>query len=239
MALGNLVARHEPSPHRQSLVGRYRPRRLSDILGQPDAVRELAAYVSNPYPAAWIFAGGTGVGKTSAAWALAAELGCDIDANPPEFGGVYSIASGQHTAQSLNELWPQLWAYPMQSANGWKVLVVNEVEQVRSAVELLWLDRLDPENMPPRCAIVFTTNEVETLADRFRDRCQVLAFSSAADDLGQAARALVETIWREETGGMAPADVVARVVARATQAGRLSFRRVVQNIVPMLAQKAR
>lgn len=197
----------------------------------------LSAFAASPYPAAFILAGETGTGKTSAAWALAADLGCNIDANPPEFGGIWSMPSGDQSADALRSLWPQLWTMPFQSANGWKVLIVNEVEQLNGAVEKLWLDKL--EDLPPSTVIVFTTNALASLPARFVDRCigGVIEFRGAADDLAESARTLARSIWRQETGGDIPAADLEQVLAKATKGGRLSFRRVVQSIVPLLAQK--
>lgn len=220
-----------------SLVERHRPRRLCEIVGQPEAVAQLAALADTPYPCAVLLAGDTGTGKTSSAWALAGDLGCDLDAQPAEFGGVHNIPSGEHNAASLKAVWPQLWTMPMLGS-GWKVLIVNEVEQLSGAVESLWLDRL--EDMPPKTVIVFTTNDRESLPDRFVDRCElVIDFESSASRLDAEAMALAGRVWQAETGQEIPADVLAKVMTRATRSGRLSFRRVVQSLVPPLAAKGR
>ena len=219
----------------RSLTERYRPRKLAELAGQAEAVAVLQAYAADPYPAAMIYHGNTGVGKTSAAYALAAELGCNLDSNPPEFGGVFTIASGELNAETLRTVWPGLWNIPFESARGWKVLIINEVEQLNGAVEKLFLDKL--EDLPPSTAVIFTTNALDTLPARFVDRCigGVLEFMASADDLLQPAQALARSIWRQETGGDIPADVLDKVCKRSIQAGRLSFRRVVQALVPLIA----
>ena len=229
-----------PAVHKaRSLTEKYRPRKLAELAGQAEAVAVLSAYVADPYPAAFVFHGQTGVGKTSAAYALAAELGCSLDSNPPEFGGVFSIASGELNAESLRQVWPGLWNIPFESAKGWKVLIINEVEQLNGTVEKLWLDKL--EDLPPSTAIIFTTNALETLPARFVDRCigGVLEFKASADDLLQPAQALAQSIWRSEIGGDIPADVLDKVCKRSIQAGRLSFRRIVQALVPLVAAKGK
>jgi replication-associated recombination protein RarA len=225
----------QPAPGK-SLTERYRPRKLSDLAGQSDIVATLQDYVAAPYSTAFIFAGETGTGKTSAAWSLAAELGCNLDSNPVEFGGVYSIASGEHNADSLRTVWPGLWSMPFESSKGWKVLICNEVETLSDTVEKLWLDKL--ENLPPSTAIIFTTNALETLPARFVDRCigGVLEFKAAADDLVQPAQTLARSIWRAETGKDIPLEVMDVVVKKSIQAGKLSFRRVVQSLVPHVAK---
>lgn len=224
---------------RQSLADKYRPRKLAEVVGQDDAIAILSAFAADPYPAAFILAGETGTGKTSAAWALAADLGCAIDVNPPEFGGIHSMPSGEQNADALRELWPLLWQMPFMSSRGWKVLIVNEIEQLNGTVERLWLDKL--EDIPPATVIVFTTNSLASLPARFVDRCigGVLEFRASADDLGEHARSLARSIWRAETGAEIPADTLDRIVSRSITAGRLSLRRIVQNLTPLIAAKGK
>ena len=235
MPVAPMLERRRDEPKRRALVDKYRPRTLAEVAGQPEVLAVLRDFAAMPYSWPFILAGDTGTGKTSAAWALAADLGCDVDADPAEFGGVFSIPSGEHGADAVRDVWPALWLAPFGSERGWKVLIVNEVEQVSGKVELLWLDRL--EDLPPRTVIIFTTNAVESLPARFRDRCTVLAFEASADRLDGPARGLARQIWRQETGEDCPPAIVQTIVDRATQAGRVSFRRVVQNIVPLLAAR--
>lgn len=225
----------ESSGKRQSLADKWRPRCLNDLAGQPEVVQQLRAFVSDPYPCAFLLAGETGTGKSSAAVALAAELGCCVEQG--EFGGVYSIASGENTPAEIIKLWDsnKLYTMPFGSSRGWKVVIVNEVESLNGKVELLWLDRL--ESLPSHTVVIFSTNKIDTLPARFVDRCigGVIEFLSSADDLSDPARQLARSIWRAEVGGDIPDDVLDRVIVRSTTAGRLSFRRVVQHLTPVIA----
>ena len=224
-----------PAPVRKrALTEVYRPRKLSELVGQEEAVAVLSAFVADPYPAAFIMSGETGVGKSSAAIALACELGCDVEQG--EWGGFHAIESGEMNADTLRGRWDRLYGTPMGSARGWKTLVCNEIEQLTGTVEKLWLDKL--ENIPDHTVVVFTTNSLASLPARFVDRCigGVLEFRGAADDLAEPARGLARSIWRAETGGEIPSDVLEKVIQRATSAGRLSLRRVVQHLTPLLAK---
>lgn len=218
-----------------SLTEKYRPKCLAEIVGQPDAVDLLRDFAAEPYSWAFILAGETGTGKTSAAYALATELGCNLEADPPEFGGVYSIQSGEHSAESVRAIWPKLWSVPFDSELGWKVVIVNEVEQLSAVVERIWLDRL--EDLPPRTVIIFTTNAIQSLPARFQDRCTVIPFESGTEALSGSAARLVGEIWRSETGRDCPAGLAERIASQAGRGGNMSFRRVVQNIVPALARE--
>jgi len=212
---------------RGPLVERYRPRRLEQIWGQEPVVRYLRRFAANPYSAAFLFEGTTGTGKTSAALALAAELGCDVDASPPEFGGVHTIASGEQTAETVRELTNRMWQRPL-SGSGWKVIIVNEADRMARPVEMIWLDRL--EALPPRTVVVFTTNSSARLSQRFKDRCIRLEFECDAEVLAPAARELARAIWRAETGREPAAATLEGILQQAEVAGELSFRRLVQAV---------
>jgi replication-associated recombination protein RarA len=222
-----LQAASGPGP----LTEKYRPRTLDGLWGQVEVVRALRAFLAERFPTAFVFEGETGTGKTSAAIALAAELGCDIAQKPPEFGGLHVIASGEQTADTIRDIHNQMWRCPF-SGSGWKVLIVNEADRMSTAAETIWLDRL--EALPPKTVIVFTTNFPEKLSQRFRDRCTRLAFESDAGKLADAARCLVQAIWRRETGKAPAPKAVAGIVERATEDGKISLRRVVQVLAPMV-----
>lgn len=220
-------------PDRQ-ITERHRPRTLDGLVGQPAAVRQLRAFSANPYPTAFLLEGYTGTGKTTAALALAAAVGCDMDARPEEFGGVHTIASGDQTADTIRDLYKRLWACPF-SGTGWKVLIVNEADRMRAAAETVWLDRL--ERMPPRTVICFTTNDANLMAARFRDRCTRIVFVSDAETMMPAGQALAMRVWRAELGRKpTPADrlTIDAAVERSVENGQLSLRRVVQNIGPVI-----
>ncbi|MFA6134578.1 MAG: AAA family ATPase [Phycisphaerae bacterium] len=219
------------APGTGALTEKYRPRTLDALWGQVGVVRALRAFLAAPFPTAFVFEGETGTGKTSAAIALAAELGCDLAQKPPEFGGLHVIASGEQTADTIRDIHNLMWRSPF-SGSGWKVLIVNEADRMSVAAETIWLDRL--ESLPPKTVIIFTTNFPEKLSQRFRDRCTRLAFESDADRLSDTARNLVKAIWQRETGKAPKPDAVAGVVERATEDGKISLRRVVQVLSPML-----
>jgi replication-associated recombination protein RarA len=220
-----------PSEKAGPLTERYRPRTLDHVWGQSNVVRALKTFVTEPYPAAFIFQGETGPGKTSAALALAGELGCRVD--QAEYGGVWQIASGEQTADAVREMARRMWLTPMLGS-GWKVVIVNECDRMALPAETVWLDRL--ENLPPRTVVVFTTNNAGKLSARFRDRCTGLTFESDAETVEPALRELLDQMWRAETGdNRAPKDVIDGIISQTTDDGRLSFRRAVQALAVQLA----
>jgi DNA polymerase III delta prime subunit len=194
-------------------------------------VRALRAFLTEPFPTAFLFEGETGTGKTSAALALAAGLGCDMTAKPKEFGGLHEIASGEQTADTIRDIHNLMWRCPF-TGSGWKVLIVNEADRMHVAAETIWLDRL--EQLPPKTVIVFTTNFPEKLPPRFRDRCTRMVFESDAGRLADAAGNLLKSIYHRETGKAAEAKTISRIVREAVEDGRLSLRRAVQLLQPVV-----
>ena len=140
---------------------------------------------------------------------------------------MWTIGSGDQTAETVRKAFDRLWMTPM-CGSGWKVLIVNEADRINRVAETLWLDRL--EGLPPRSVIVFTTNYVGELSPRLRDRCLRVEFVSDAASLESDARRLVAALWRGERGVEPTPQTVAEIVARSTESGNLSFRRVVQAV---------
>ncbi len=214
------------------LAEKYRPRTLAGLWGQPRVVAALRRFAKAPCSTAFLFEGETGTGKTSAALALARELGCDVDAE--EFGGVWEIASGEQNAESVRETGRRMWLRPMQGS-GWKVVIVNECDRMCRPAEVIWLDLL--EHLPQQSVVVFTTNDPALLSARFRDRCTRLEFRSNAAYLAAPARDFLLEIWRAETGQEPDLLKVERMVLDSVQGGKVSLRRAVQMLGAALLEQ--
>ena len=218
------------------LTDKYRPKKLDDVRGQPECIEYLKSFVAAPYPTALLFQGASGIGKTSAAYALAAELGVDFEA--AELGGLHIIASGEQSADQVRETYGRMTTMPM-SGSGWKVFIVNEVDRMSPAAETIWLDRL--EQLPGHTLIIFSTNHPENLTDRFRDRCQVLQFAANHRDVGQAGVDLLADVWVKEAPSR-PVDraALAGIVKKSTALnGDFSFRRALMALQQLLAMPAK
>lgn len=200
----------------------FRPERLADIVGQAEPVRILATFVANPYPNAFIFAGPTGTGKTSAAHALAKDLGVAIEQG--EFGGLFEISSGDNDASSV-KAWGDRMHLTALYGSGWRVLIVNEADSMTAGAEIKWLDVL--ENLPRGVVVVFTTNNPSSMSRRFRDRCDTIEFTGDAKILAPHIATVVAKAWA--ANGLA-GDAPTLNPAEFSFDGEISFRRIVQHI---------
>jgi len=209
-----------------SLTTKYRPRALADLLGQRWVSEQLSLFVAKPYSCAFLFQGETGTGKTTAAMLLAEALGVVVE--EAEFGGLYTICSGEQTGESVRRVMAGLHNKPFLGS-GWRVLIVNEMDHLTPGAAVIWLDAL--EALPPRCLIVFTTNAPGKIPARLRDRCERLAFESSALLLRPALQELAERVWRAETGreDCPPVEAFGRL---ADENGNASFRRLLQQMTP-------
>jgi hypothetical protein len=208
-----------------SLLETYRPRSLSELLGQPWASQQLQLFAADPHPAAFLFEGDTGTGKTSAALLLAEALGVLIDQGP--FGGLHQIASGEQTGETVRRMMDTLRCRPF-FGSGWKVLVVNEADAMTPNAAYVWLDAL--EDIPAQTVIIFTTNAAGRIPARLRDRCERLAFESSALLLRPYLQELTDRIWREQgCPGQLPE---VETLGVADENGNASFRRLIQKLTP-------
>lgn len=220
------------------LVRKYRPESLAEIIGQDQVVAALTSFVANPYSAAMIFHGESGVGKTSAARVLATELGCCLE--DEEIGGFLEIASGEMTADAVRAK-VDLLRYRPLSGSGWKVVVANEADRMMRPAETIWLDVL--EHLPPRTVIVFTTNEIGRLSQRFRDRCEVYKFAHEVQEIGPWITALVRRVLEQEVGDGEPPRLLELGMPTVGDLDTMhaSFRLALQQLQPLVraAQAAR
>lgn len=203
----------------EQFTERHRPRTLAEIVGQGYAVRTLQEFAGAPYPTAFLFSGPTGIGKTTAAHALARELG----AHPTT--GVFEVGSADCSVETVDWIADQLRFRPW--GGGWRVFILDEADTMSEQAARRFLSAL--EGIPDRTVFVWTTNNLEWFQKRQRilDRLEHIPFASDGPTLLQDAWTLARRIVAEETGGGLPTGIDAGWVVD----GRISFRRVVSSLV--------
>lgn len=211
----------------EELANKYVPRSITQVRGQPDIVRALRIFLKAPTSKAFLFYGEPGTGKTATGYALAGDLG--VDPRWPGLGGFYLIPSGEQKAGSVREIMSSCRYTPMYGS-GWRLVLVNEADATSPEAAMVWLDCL--ENLPKRTVVVFTTNEVKSLTQRFRDRCECYEFESDVAKLRGAAQELIDDVWRKELGRNHSPRL--KDLGMGFEYGTLSFRQVLKRLEPVI-----
>lgn len=175
---------------------RYRPRRLADMVGQP-CLMPLQRFLQRPYGCCFLFEGPPGCGKTTAALALAAELGCE-----DEFSGLHVVTSTELTIDRCRDLFECALRLRPMYGDGWRVLVIEELEALTSVQVQRYLKVALETRLPERCLVVATSNGAGAIAKA--DKALLQRFRHYRFEAGKlfaaAAEPYLAMVWQQETG---------------------------------------
>ena len=173
------------------LARKYRPKKLSDIIGQPAVVQTLSnALTQKRLHHAYLFAGQFGSGKTSISRILAASENCAASENVLHPCGncelCKSVFAGTHTdvseidaasnagkVEQIRELKTSANYAPMDGAKS-KYYIIDEAHRMSPQAEEALLKLL--EEPPKRVRFVLCTTEYQQMRGTILSRCQVHEF---------------------------------------------------------------
>lgn len=184
-----------------AIARKYRPATFADIVGQEHVVRTLQnAIESGRIHHAYLFCGARGVGKTTAARALAKALNCERGPTATPCGVCTScleIGTGNssdlieidgasnNSVDDIRELRDTVSYAPTRG--GFKIYLVDEVHMLSKAAFNALLKTL--EEPPPKVVFIFATTEPNRILDTILSRVQRFDFKripvqAVADRLG-------------------------------------------------------
>ena len=165
------------------LARKWRPRKFSEVKGQPHAVRALTNAISaERVHHAWLFAGTRGVGKTTLARILAAALNCRKGAAPEPCGECESCrsieegsfvdlmevdAASRTKVEQTRELLENVQYAP--AAGNYKIYLIDEAHMLSASSFNALLKTL--EEPPPHVKFLLATTEPRRLPVTVLSRC--------------------------------------------------------------------
>jgi DNA polymerase-3 subunit gamma/tau len=150
-----------------TLYRRYRPKKFSEVRGQPQVTDTLEKSVRNGKIAhAYLFAGSRGTGKTSVARILARELGVsDKD--------LYEVdAASNRGIDDIRLLREGVYAMPFEGK--YKFYIIDEAHMLTKEAWNAFLKTL--EEPPAHCIFVLATTDRDRVPETIQSRCEIYAF---------------------------------------------------------------
>jgi len=154
-------------------VEKHRPRRLSELAGNPKTIARLREWVEEfkdgrASKRALLLHGPPGTGKTTAAYALAHELAYDIiETNASDFRTKEKLERIVGRASQLGELYPGVEG---------RILLVDEVDGIHGRSDYGGLSALRSIIKQTREPVVLLANNPWSLPPDFRALCEILEF---------------------------------------------------------------
>ena len=205
-----------------AIARKYRPATFDEIVGQEHVTRTLRnAITGNRIHHAYLFCGARGVGKTTAARALAKSLNCEQGPTPTPCGVCVScreVTSGSspdlieidgasnNSVDDIRDLRDTVSYVPTRGR--YKVYLVDEVHMLSKAAFNALLKTL--EEPPPHVVFIFATTEPHRILDTILSRVQRFDFKRIS------IAPLVERLQEIATAeGVELSDTALRWIARA------------------------
>ena len=200
-------------------VEKYRPKTIDDCI-LPDATKEVfRGFLEQGEIPNLLLAGSAGVGKTTVAKALCAELGTDC-----------LVINGSDEGRFLDTVRNQAKVFAstvsLTSEARHKVIIIDEADNTTPDVQLLL--RACMEEFQKNCRFIFTCNYKNKIIAPLHSRCSVVDFSVKGSDK----KTLATHFFRRVNGILEDenVDYDPKVVAEVVQKYFPDFRRTINEL---------
>lgn len=199
------------------LYQKYRPKKLSEVVGQGAAISVLESLLDKQLPRALLFSGPSGTGKTTLARIVAKEAGCDLnglDFQEVNCGLIEPIEKVRQIEQTMRAL-------PAAGRGRARVWILDEAQSLSRATHAMQGMLKVLENGPGHAYFFLCTTEPQKLLPTIRNRCtKVVCGPIPAKDL----EALVRRVAEKEKAAPPLTDrVVDLIVAAAEGSARAAL----------------
>lgn len=151
-------------------IEKYRPRKLADIVGQPEIIERLRSYVSKGEMPHLLFTGSAGVGKTTAAVSLAREFfGDDWQMNFRELN-----ASDERGIDVVRTQIKQFARTSPFGNSSFKILFLDEADALTNDAQSAL--RRTMETYAQTCRFILSCNYSSKIIDPIQSRCAIYRF---------------------------------------------------------------
>ncbi|HJJ56204.1 MAG TPA: replication factor C small subunit [Methanocorpusculum sp.] len=157
-------------------IEKYRPHKLSDIVGQKHIVERLMSYVTKKALPHLLFTGTAGIGKTTCAVALAREM----------FGDKWSMNFKELNAsddRGIDVVRNQIKQFARTSPLGdatFKILFLDEADALTQDAQAAL--RRTMENYAETCRFILSCNYASKIIDPIQSRCAIYRFKNLDDE---------------------------------------------------------
>jgi replication factor C small subunit len=156
-------------------IEKYRPERLADMVGQKDIVVRLHSYVRSRNLPHLLFTGSAGIGKTTAAVALAKEFfGENWQMNFRELN-----ASDERGIDVVRNQIKQFARTTPLGESSFKILFLDEADALTTDAQAAL--RRTMENYAQNCRFILSCNYSSKIIDPIQSRCAVYRFKPLDD----------------------------------------------------------
>ena len=165
----------KPEPGREIWIEKYRPQTLDEIKGQDDIVERLQSYIEQRDLPHLLFSGRAGIGKTTAATAIAREVyGDDWRGNFLELN-----ASDQRGIDVVRD---RIKNFARSSFGGhdYRIIFLDEADSLTSDAQSAL--RRTMEQFSDNTRFILSCNYSSKIIDPIQSRCAVFRFSPLSDE---------------------------------------------------------